>query len=87
MLVSGQFGLPIDKRQLYEFDIRVPLIVRGPGVPKNVTRTEPVLNIDLAPTMLDIANGSLGNYPESMDGKSFAALLKVYIINILDIFM
>uniref|UniRef100_A0A3B3T2M7 Glucosamine (N-acetyl)-6-sulfatase (Sanfilippo disease IIID), b n=1 Tax=Paramormyrops kingsleyae TaxID=1676925 RepID=A0A3B3T2M7_9TELE len=29
---TGQFSLPIDKRQLYEFDIRVPLMVRGPGI-------------------------------------------------------
>lgn len=30
--ISGQFSLPIDKRQLYEFDIRIPLLVRGPGI-------------------------------------------------------
>uniref|UniRef100_A0A673KT16 N-acetylglucosamine-6-sulfatase n=1 Tax=Sinocyclocheilus rhinocerous TaxID=307959 RepID=A0A673KT16_9TELE len=29
---TGQFSLPIDKRQLYEFDIRIPLLVRGPGI-------------------------------------------------------
>lgn len=33
----GQFSLPIDKRQLYEFDIRVPLMVRGPGIVANQT--------------------------------------------------
>lgn len=32
LLLSGQFSLPIDKRQLYEFDIKVPLMVRGPGI-------------------------------------------------------
>lgn len=31
-LFSGQFSLPIDKRQLYEFDIKIPLMVRGPGI-------------------------------------------------------
>lgn len=36
-LCSGQFSLPIDKRQLYEFDIRVPLLVRGPGIAPNQT--------------------------------------------------
>lgn len=35
--VSGQFSLPIDKRQLYEFDIKVPLLVRGPGIKPNQT--------------------------------------------------
>ena len=35
----GQFGLPYDKRQLYEFDIRVPLMVRGPGIkPGQITQ-------------------------------------------------
>ncbi|XP_039224890.1 N-acetylglucosamine-6-sulfatase-like isoform X2 [Crotalus tigris] len=32
---TGQFSLPIDKRQLYEFDIKVPLLVRGPGIKPN----------------------------------------------------
>uniref|UniRef100_A0A8D3C6X0 N-acetylglucosamine-6-sulfatase n=1 Tax=Scophthalmus maximus TaxID=52904 RepID=A0A8D3C6X0_SCOMX len=34
---TGQFSLPIDKRQLYEFDIRIPLLVRGPGIKPNQT--------------------------------------------------
>ncbi|KAG8141234.1 hypothetical protein E2320_006878 [Naja naja] len=70
---TGQFSLPIDKRQLYEFDIRVPLLVRGPGVKGNKTYLEPILNIDLAPTFLDIAgvNASQTN----MDGVSFLPLL------------
>ena len=31
-VITGQFSLPNDKRQLYEFDVRVPLMVRGPGI-------------------------------------------------------
>lgn len=69
----GQFSMPIDKRQLYDFDLRVPLIVRGPGVSKNVTRDEAVLNIDIAPTIIDIATS--GKPDLSMDGASFAPLL------------
>ena len=32
LFLSGQFGMPFDKRQLYDFDVRVPLMVRGPGI-------------------------------------------------------
>uniref|UniRef100_A0A670IUX3 N-acetylglucosamine-6-sulfatase n=1 Tax=Podarcis muralis TaxID=64176 RepID=A0A670IUX3_PODMU len=70
---TGQFSLPIDKRQLYEFDIRVPLLVRGPGVKPNQTHLQPVLNIDLGPTFLDIAG--IDASQTSMDGQSFLPLL------------
>ncbi|XP_047106793.1 N-acetylglucosamine-6-sulfatase-like [Schistocerca piceifrons] len=64
----GQFAMPWDKRQPYEFDIRIPLLVRGPGVPKGQIISDPVLNIDIAPTVIDIAN--LSSLVE-LDGKSF----------------
>uniref|UniRef100_A0A1W7RGZ6 N-acetylglucosamine-6-sulfatase n=1 Tax=Agkistrodon contortrix contortrix TaxID=8713 RepID=A0A1W7RGZ6_AGKCO len=70
---TGQFSLPINKRQLYEFDIRVPLLVRGPGVKGNQTYLEPILNIDLGPTFLDIAG--INASQTSMDGVSFLSLL------------
>ncbi|XP_077661804.1 N-acetylglucosamine-6-sulfatase-like isoform X3 [Eretmochelys imbricata] len=70
---AGQFSLPIDKRQLYEFDIRVPLLVRGPGIKANQTRSEPILNIDLGPTFLDIAGLNVSQ--TAMDGQSFLPLL------------
>ncbi|XP_076140143.1 glucosamine (N-acetyl)-6-sulfatase (Sanfilippo disease IIID), b [Alosa pseudoharengus] len=66
---TGQFSLPIDKRQLYEFDIRVPLMVRGPGVKAKLVLPTPVLNIDLGPTILDIAGVNLTEV--NMDGQSF----------------
>ncbi|XP_060765464.1 glucosamine (N-acetyl)-6-sulfatase (Sanfilippo disease IIID), b [Neoarius graeffei] len=66
---TGQFSLPIDKRQLYEFDIRVPLLVRGPGIKPNQTLPDPVLNIDLAMTILDIAGVNISTL--DMDGQSF----------------
>ncbi|XP_060107814.1 N-acetylglucosamine-6-sulfatase-like [Heteronotia binoei] len=69
----GQFSLPIDKRQLYEFDIRIPLLVRGPGIKPNQTRLEPILNIDLGPTFLDIAGINISQ--THMDGQSFLPLL------------
>ncbi|PRD26088.1 UNVERIFIED_CONTAM: Gns [Trichonephila clavipes] len=69
----GQFSLPWDKRQLYEFDIRVPLLVRGPGIRKNIEIKHPVLNIDLAPTFLELANIPI---PKDFDGESFVPYLK-----------
>ncbi|XP_019937835.1 glucosamine (N-acetyl)-6-sulfatase (Sanfilippo disease IIID), b isoform X1 [Paralichthys olivaceus] len=66
---TGQFSLPIDKRQLYEFDIRIPLLVRGPGIKPNQTLQAPVLNIDLAPTIMDITGLNLSSV--NVDGQSF----------------
>uniref|UniRef100_A0A674DX33 N-acetylglucosamine-6-sulfatase n=1 Tax=Salmo trutta TaxID=8032 RepID=A0A674DX33_SALTR len=66
---TGQFSLPIDKRQLYDFDIRIPLMVRGPGIKPQQTLSAPVLNIDLAPTFLDISGLNLSFV--NMDGQSF----------------
>ncbi|XP_028274098.1 glucosamine (N-acetyl)-6-sulfatase (Sanfilippo disease IIID), b [Parambassis ranga] len=68
---TGQFSLPIDKRQLYEFDIKVPLMVRGPGIKPNQTLQAPVLNIDLAPTIMDISGVNLSSV--NVDGQSFLA--------------
>lgn len=68
----GQFSLPIDKRQPYEFDIRVPLMMRGPNIRPQIVM-EPVLNIDLASTFLEMA----GIYNDSIvtDGKSWLPLV------------
>lgn len=70
---TGQFSLPIDKRQMYDFDLRVPLLVRGPGIKPNQTKMEPVLNIDLATTFLDFAGINISE--TTMDGQSLLPLL------------
>ena len=46
------------KNFLYEEGERVPLIIRGPGVPQNVTRDQLVANIDLAPTIVAITRAT-----------------------------
>jgi arylsulfatase A-like enzyme len=55
----GEHGLS-DKRSAYEESIRVPLLVRLPGeaAPRGVTSDEMVLNIDHAPTILDLAGAA-----------------------------
>ncbi|XP_046865069.1 extracellular sulfatase Sulf-1-like isoform X3 [Xenia sp. Carnegie-2017] len=71
----GQFGMAKGKSQPYETDIRIPFYVLGPGVPKGREIKEIVLNIDLAPTFLDIANARI---PGAMDGKSVLKLIESY---------
>jgi arylsulfatase A-like enzyme len=57
---------------MYEPSIRVPMMVRVPGrVKAGTTRDEMVLNLDMAPTLLDIA----GVAPDTeMQGKSMMLL-------------
>jgi N-acetylglucosamine-6-sulfatase len=68
----GQHRIPRGKNTLYEESIRVPGIVRGPGVPRGVTREEFVLNIDFAPTFAELAGARI---PEFVDGRSLVPLL------------
>ena len=51
----------------YEPSIRVPLLMRGPGIPRGVTRSQLVWNGDLAPTILE-ATGARAAWPT--DGMS-----------------
>jgi arylsulfatase A-like enzyme len=51
----------------YEPSLRVPLLLRGPGIPAGERRTDPFAMIDFAPTFLAMA----GAQPEpSVDGQS-----------------
>lgn len=57
----------------HEPSSNVPLIVRGPGVARNEVSNAIVGNVDLAPTIVDLAGTKLGIEP---DGRSFAPYLK-----------
>jgi arylsulfatase A-like enzyme len=57
----------------YEESIRVPLVVRGPGIRAGSTSDAFVLNNDLAPTLLDLAGVAI---PASVDGRSLWPLLQ-----------
>jgi arylsulfatase A-like enzyme len=69
----GEHGL-IDKRHMYEESVRVPVLVWAPGLfpsPREVQ--EMVQNIDMAPTILELAGLPV---PKDMDGRSFLPLLR-----------
>jgi N-acetylglucosamine-6-sulfatase len=72
-LFQGHHRIIGGKESYYEPSIRVPLIVRGPDVPKNVTRAQLVSNVDLAPTIVELT----GVKPElTMDGRSLLPAIK-----------
>lgn len=67
----GEHGLK-DKRAAYEESLRIPMLVRYPRLIKPGTVCDDVvLNIDLAPTLLDLAAVEV---PASMQGKSWRPL-------------
>lgn len=69
----GEWRL-FDKRLMHEPSIRVPMMIRYPKeIPAGGVRKEMVLNIDIAPTMLDLAGVPV---PEHMPGKSLVGLAK-----------
>lgn len=69
----GEHGL-IDKRTAYEESMRVPLMARCPALikPGGVIE-EDVLNIDIAPTFLEMAGVKM---PKQMQGQSFLGLME-----------
>ncbi len=64
-----------DKRWAYDRAMRIPMIVRYPDGFKNAGQRseEMVLNIDLAPTLLDLAGLPVDG---GMDGRSFSPVLQ-----------
>ncbi len=64
-----------DKWLMYDLSIRVPLVVYDPRAPREArgtVRREMVLNVDLGPTMLDLAGAGI---PPGVQGASLRPLL------------
>jgi arylsulfatase A-like enzyme len=68
----GQYRLNPGKMTAFDTDIRVPLVVAGPGVPAGKASTAAVANIDLAPTFQQAAGAPV---PSIVDGRSLLPLL------------
>ncbi len=68
----GEHRVPSGKVLPYEPSIRVPLLIRGPGVPRGLHLKQTVANVDLAPTIVAAAGAKPGR---KMDGRSLFPLL------------
>jgi len=71
-LAVGQHGL-MGKQNVYEHSIRLPMIVKGPGIAANVRRESLIYLHDLAPTILDLAGVAK---PQAMHARSFLPQIK-----------
>ncbi len=65
--MQGDHRLRSSKFLPYEPGIRLPAVVRGPGIDKGATVSGNAIDVDWAPTILDMANGDPGRV---MDGLS-----------------
>ena len=68
----GQFNIIMDKRNVYDWDTRIHLLARGPGIAAGSTWSQPATQVDLAPTFLGLAGLAK---TAVMDGKSLVPLL------------
>ena len=65
--MQGEHRVPSGKLLPYDPSSRVPLIVRGPGLPAGTVSQALVGNVDLAPTILEVAQATPGRL---VDGQS-----------------
>ncbi len=70
---TGQYGLLPGKQTAFDTDIRVPLVIDGPGVPAGRTVSAMTSSIDLAPTFEALGRASAAG---SIDGTSLVPLLR-----------
>lgn len=71
-LAVGQHGL-MGKQNLYEQSIRVPLIFKGPNIPKGKRVNNSTYLFDIYPTLCDLAGVKI---PATAEGKSLSPIIK-----------
>ena len=69
----GEHRLRPGKMTAFDTDIRVPLVVTGPGVPAGTTVQEIAENIDLCPTFTELGGMATA---ATIDGRSLVPLLR-----------
>jgi len=70
-LAIGSHGL-MGKQSVYEHSVRIPLVIKGPGIQKNKRTNAMCYSVDLYPTFCEIAGAKP---PEEVDGKSLWPVL------------
>src|SRR5918996_1029551 len=69
----GEHRIALGKVLFYEPSARVPLVLRGPGVPRGVRLAQPAINVDLAATIVDAAGARAGR---ALDGASLLPIVR-----------
>jgi arylsulfatase A-like enzyme len=67
----GEHRIVANKATPFEESIRVPFVLRGPGVARGRTLSSLAANVDIHPTLLDIVGAPVG---AGIDGRSLAPL-------------
>jgi N-acetylglucosamine-6-sulfatase len=68
----GQYRMPQGKWNSYDNDLRIPFVIRGPGIEPGVSFRQIASQVDTMPTILGLAGVPT---PSTMDGRSIAHLL------------
>ena len=75
----GQWRVGTSKQHPYETDVRVPFLIRGPGIEAGTVISELIGNVDLLPTFLELAGVAewmlASDGANNLDGRSMAPLL------------
>ncbi len=71
----GEHRLLFGKTFPYETDTRLPMYVRGPGVPQGEVRPHPTNHLDITATIAELG-GAAQHSPFPLDGKSFKDLIQ-----------
>jgi len=66
--MQGEHRIPQGKMVPYDPSTQVPLLIRGPGIPRGRRTKALVGNVDLAPTILE---ATPARSPRTLDGRSF----------------